>query len=99
VRLEGTEKGNGPMLICSESFYEHLSEESREYVEKVRDHYEILWPAFRYGEEVCDSSEFRHAERFEELFQPAVDWWRQYGNTEYASHYENLLRLIIRGTL
>ena len=100
VQFERRVKGSGPMLMCSKSFYNSLSKEGRKYVEKVRDHYEILWPAFRYYDDGPNSSgDFRHAQTFEELFRPAAIWWNACNHLEYASHYYNLLKLIIRSTL
>jgi hypothetical protein len=100
VQLEGKAKGNGPMLMCSKSFYDSLSREGRKYVVKVQDHYEILWPAFRYCGVCADSNVgFRHESEFDEFFEPAIRWWKACNHLEYAGQYYNFIKLIIRSTL
>ncbi len=100
VRLEGRTKGDGPMLLCSKSFYEALPEETRKYIKTVGDQYIILWPAFYYYDACSENhTDFRHEQEFDELFGLAANWWKEYNHLPYGSHYYGFLKLIIESTL
>jgi hypothetical protein len=100
VQFEGKVKGNGPALMCSKSFFNSLSKSSRKYLVKVQDHFEVLWPAFRYYDLTSSrDGGFQHRKEFDELFEPAVRWWKACNHLEHASHYYNFIKLIIESTL
>ena len=100
VKLEQAIKGEGPKLICSQTFHDALRDKHDKYVIRYKGRantHEILWPAFAFIEGNNVHSELIN--RYEDLFMPAANLWKAYGRLEWGSHYYNFMKLIIRSTL
>jgi len=87
----------GPRLICSQSFYEALSDKHERYVVKVDKAYEVLWPAFVFIE--GNDVKLELINQFGSLFRPAVNLWKAYNHLDVGIHYYTLLKLIVRSAL
>ncbi|MBU1207110.1 MAG: hypothetical protein KKH04_09320 [Proteobacteria bacterium] len=95
VQLQGSIEG--PRLICSQSFYQALSDKHERYVIKVDKGYEILWPAFAFIE--GNDVKLELINQFGSLFRPAVNLWKAFNHLDSGIHYYNFLKLIVRSTL
>jgi len=87
----------GPRLICSQSFYEALSDKHERYVVKVDKGYEVLWPAFAFIE--GNDVKLELINQFGSLFRPAVNLWKAYNHLDVGIHYYTFLKLVVRSAL
>jgi hypothetical protein len=99
VQLE-TSGVKGPRLICTQAFYEGLTNKYERYIipyDKTGNLFEILWPAFAYinGNDI----DLELINQFEEFFNPAVTLWKAFNHFESGINYYNFLKLIIQSTL
>lgn len=91
------QKVKGPRIVLEQNYFDLLDEPTRRYVQatEIKGIYEILWPSFLYIS-VNGESEIT---RFNELFLPAVNFWKAYNHSPYSAHYFKFIELIVDSSI
>lgn len=86
----------GPRILCDCEFVDQLTGIATNYLRREGDAWELLWPAFCYLE---GDDERAQSYVLNELFEPALTYWKCYRETPFEKHYRAFLELIVRSHL
>lgn len=108
VKMETVKVNNenikGPRVLCTNEFYNHLSDRAKKIVHPAFDKpefYEVNWTAVHYLMTDEPNEWFVNQllinDFYLHLLVPASTLWKAYRKTDIELHYRNFLKLIVKG--